>query len=346
MRKVKDIPIAVNSDVMQSSWLTNAKYDVSRTELQIIILLVAAAQSDLNEYMMRNREEGRALDEIPRYDQDIQIAFSLNDFPVDMAGHELELKTAAERLVKKTIETPTETGWILQPLLTKVEYIKQGRRVKMNVPPDIWRSIMDIRLGFSEYELFTALSLKSKYSVRFYMMASSRLGPREISIDELKAQFNLQDKYVGRNADFLRRIVYPAQEELDRKAPVSFTVKPYHKEGSKEFDGIVFSPKRNPNSRDVSLEKKKLTHGRVQVGMVLNEEEIHWLQREDKLGFTKPELNSNFETFNVAKKIYGAGFIDVMNSAYEYMLREGRGGQKGTFIKLMKRRAGLLEQDN
>lgn len=343
MRKVKDIPISVNSDVVQSSWLTNARYDVSRTELQIIILLVAAAQSDLNENMIRNRNEGKPLDTLPRYNQDIQVSFSLNDFPVNMSGHELELKTAAEKLVKKTIETPTETGWILQPLLTKVEYIKQGRKVIMNVPPEIWRSIMDIRLGFSEYELFTALNLKSKYSVRFYMMASSKLGPREISIDELKAQFNLQDKYVDRNADFLRRIVYPAKEELDEKAPVSFTVETYNKRGSKEYDGIIFSPKKNPARRDQSLEHKKLTHGRVQIGMALNMEEIDWLEREDKLAFTKLELNSNFETFSVAKKKYGNGFLDVMNSAYEYMLREGRGGQKGTFIKLMKRRAGLTQ---
>ena len=340
--KIRETSLCSNADIIQSSILTNASYDITRIEMQILIILVAAAQMDVRESIAKRVDYGEDYKR-PAYTQDIQVAFSLNDFPVDMSGHELELKRAAESLVKKTITTKTDTGWIVQPLLTKVEYIKPERKVIMNVSPEIWSQIMNINLGYSEYELFTALNLKSLYSVRFYMMASSNLGTRELTFDELKKQFNLERSYQDNN-NFLRRVVYPASKELDEKAPVSFTAVPFKKPGAKEFSGITFTPRKISRSRDANLEHKKLTHGRVQIGMALESSEIEWLLRDDKLSFTHEELSRNFETFNVAKKKYGGGLLDIMYSIYEEMLRRGKGGQKGYFIKSLKNNSSTAEQ--
>jgi len=333
-----------NIDILQSSLITDAHFNVTRMEMQIIIILIASAQHDLKCHFAENIEKGRAVDDMPLYSQDVQVAFSLNNLPIDMGGHELMLKAAAENLIKKTIETKTETGWILQPFLNKVEYVKKDRLLIMNVHPDIWNKIMNVKLGYSEYELFTALSLKSVYSVRFYMMASNKLGAQEITFDQLKTQFNLKDKYTD-NTNFLKRIIYPASQELKEKAPVTFTAKPYKKSGSKEYVGIVFTPQNNPAFRDPALEHKKLSHGRIHIGMSLTSEEITWLTREDKLAFTKVELTRNFETFNVAKKIYGNGLLDAMNRIYEFMIRNGRGGQKGYFIKSLKQNTKTSEDE-
>ena len=333
-----------NIDILQSSLITNANYNVTRTEMQIFIILIAAAQHDLKRYFAENIEKGRSVDDMPVYSQDVQVALRLNKLPIDMGGHELTLKTAAENLIKKTIEIKTETGWILQPFLNKVEYVKKERLLIMNVPPDSWNMIMNVKLGYSEYQLFTALNLKSVYSVRFYMMASNKLGAQEITFDQLKTQFNLQDKYAD-NTNFLKRIIYPASQELKEKAPVTFTAKPYKKTGSKEYVGIVFTPQNNPAFRDPALEHKKLTHGRIQIGMSLTPEEITWLTREDKLAFTKVELSRNFETFNVAKKIFGDGLLDAMNHVYEFMIRRGKGGQKGYFIKSLKQNSKTSDEE-
>lgn len=333
-----------NIDIMQSSLVTNARFDISRMEMQIFIILVMAAQHDLKEMIAKNISEGKEISTINKlYTQDVQVAFSLNGFPVDMSGNEQKLKIAAENLVKNTISTYTETGWIVEPLLSKVEYIKKNRLIVMDIKPSVWNKFMDIRLGYSEFESFTAFNLKSKYSVRFYMMASSNLGPREITIDELKKQFLLENKYT-KNSDFLKNIVYPAQSELDEKASVSFTATPYKKKGTKEWFGIIFSPHKNLPRRDTALEQKKLTHGKVHIGMALDEEEIFWLTN-GHLEFTKTELSRNFETFNVAKKIYGNGLIDAMQGIYDYMLRKGKGGQKGYFIKALKENINKTQAD-
>lgn len=333
-RKLNLVALDTNADLLQSSFLTEARYNVKRMEMQIILILIAAAQKDLKESMSKNIEEGREIGAPPVYNKDIQVAFSLKDFPIDMSGNEMHLKRAAENLVKQTIETKTESGWIMEPFLTKVEYVKKERLIIMNVSPSIWSKVMDIRLGYSEYELFTALSLKSTYSVRFYMMASSNMGAREISFDELKQQFSLENKY-SKNSDFLKNVIYPSRQELDEKSSISFTATPFKKPGTKEFAGIVFTPKKNLARRDPVLEEKKLTHGKVQIGMALSREDLEWLEN-GHLQFTRSELNRNFGTFNVAKKRYGDGLIDAMQGIYEYMLRKGFGGQKGYFIKSLK----------
>lgn len=333
-REYNLVSLENNSDVLQSSFLTDARFNVKRMEMQIILILIAAAQRDLKEAMNSSIRDGKEIGQPPVYKNDIQVAFSLKDFPLDMSGNEMHLKRAAENLVKQAIETKTETGWVMEPLLSKVEYVKKERLVVMNVSPSIWSKIMDIRLGYSEYELFTALSLKSTYSVRFYMMASSNLGPREIPFDELKQQFNLEKKY-NKNTDFIKYVIEPAVKELDEKASVSFTATPFKKPGTKEYVGIVFSPKKNLPKRDPALEEKKLTHGRVQIGMALAEEDLNWLEN-GHLEFSRTELNRNFDTFNVAKKRYGDGLVDAMQGIYEFMLRKGKGGQKGYFIKALK----------
>lgn len=319
---------------MQSSIITDARYNVSRTEMQILIILIAAAQHELKEAMNRNIEQGLPMGTPPVYSNNIQVAFSLRDFPVDMSGNEMSLKRAAENLIKNPIETKTETGWVMEPLISKVEYIKAERLIVMDISPSIWMKIMDIRLGFSEYELFTALKLKSRYSVRFYMMASNNLGAREIPFDELKKQFQLERRY-KKNDDFLKNVVYPAAKELDEKSPVSFTVTPYKKPGSKGYAGIVFTPTKNQSKKDADIERKKLSHGKVHIGMALDEVEIDWLTN-GHLYFSKVELRSNFETFNVAKKVFGTGLMDVMCGIYEFMLRKGKGGQKAYFIKALR----------
>ncbi len=324
-----------NTDVLQSSFLTDARFNVKRMEMQIILILIAAAQRDLKQTMNITPGTNGSFGAPPVYKNDIQVAFSLRDFPLDMSGNEMSLKRAAENLVKQTVETKTPTGWVMEPLLSKVEYVKKDRLVVMNVSPSIWSKIMDIRLGYSEYELFTALSLKSTYSVRFYMMAASNLGPREIPFDELKQQFNLEKRY-SKNSDFLKNVIQPAAKELTEKASVTFTATPFKKPGSKEFVGIVFKPKRNLAKRDPVLEEKKLTHGKVQIGMALSPNDLDWLEN-GHLEFTRTELNRNFDTFNVAKKRYGDGLIDAMSGIYEFMLKKGRGGQKGYFIKSLKK---------
>lgn len=321
---------------MQSSILTEACMDMSRMEMQIFIILIAAAQPDLYELIDGSMSKRIPLgSQLPTYNNSIQVAFSLDSFKDRMSRHEYELKTAADGLVSKTIETKDGNGgWTIQPLIQKVEYRPEGRVVVMTIAPDIWRKMMDVKFGFSEYELFTAFDLKSPYSVRMYMIVSGMTGAQEVPFLSLKKLFKLENKYDD-NTNFLNRVIRPAQKELDNKAPISFDAYPYKRNGSKGYAGVLITPKTNLLRKgDPELAKKALISRNLTVGMCLDGEEIAWLK--DHLYFTDGELNRNFETFNVAKKIFTDGLFDLMCSIHEFLIRNGRGGQKGTFIKTLK----------
>lgn len=333
---IKTPDLSANMDIIQSTLLTDARFDLKRLELQILIIIIAAAQEDLKTILSNNIKDGRQMSDfvIPAYDNDIMVWFSLNDFPIDMNRNERLLLEASKSLVTKTIQTHTEQGWMIEPFVSKVDYNRKDRNIIMTIRPSIWNKILDIRLGYTEYELFAALNLKSQYSVRFYMMAATDMKAREYSIEELKSRFNLQNKYSDITG-FFSRVIYPAIRELDEAAPVTFEVKKKKKEGSKEITSVVFIPKKNPRFRSEELEMKKLMHGRVQVGMALDREEMRFLC--EKMNFTAQELNSNYGTFNKAKKVYGDGLLDAMSSIYEYMLRHSYGRNKGYFIKALQR---------
>lgn len=335
-KKTRTPALDKNSMVMQSSVLTEACMYMSRMEMQIFIILVAAAQQDLYELIDANTSKGIPIgSELPVYNNSIQVAFSLNSFKERMSRHEYDLKTAAEGLVSRAIEMKDGNGgWSVQPLIQKVEYKQEGRNVVMTISPDIWRMIMDVKLGFSEYELFTALELKSPYSVRMYMIVSGMTGAQEVPFISLKRLFKLENRYDD-NTNFLNRVIRPAQRELDVKAPVSFDAFPYTKEGSKGYAGVLITPKKNlARKGDANLANKGLISRNLTIGMCLDGEEITWLK--EHLFFTDGELNRNFETFNVAKKIFKDGLLDLLCSIHEFLIRNGRGGQKGAFIKTLK----------
>ena len=64
-----------NIDIMQSSLVTNARFDISRMEMQIFIILVMAAQHDLKEMIAKNISEGNEISTINKlYTQDVQVA--------------------------------------------------------------------------------------------------------------------------------------------------------------------------------------------------------------------------------------------------------------------------------
>lgn len=332
----RNVSFESNMDVMQSSIVTNARFDMSRMELQIVLVLVAAVQQDIRELFNigNSLRDGAGNIIIPTPENDILVRFSLNDFPVDMAGNEMQLKNAAERLVAQPVEMKTEKGWSIEPFIAKAEYNKNGRYLELQVKPSIWVKLMDVKTGFTEYELNVAMNLKSKFSVRLYMMTKSNSGPREYSLDEIREQFKLKAKYSS-SADILKKFRL-AQKELDEKAPTTFRIEPKKKLGSKEITGFILVPVDNKQNRDPSLELKKMAHGRIDVGMVLDKEETKWLK--EKFNFLPTELRANFETFNVAKKVYGDGLLDAMIEIYEYMIRNHITG-KGYFINALNKNA-------
>lgn len=118
--------------------------------------------------------------------------------------------------------------------------------VTVRINPDIWKAMLDFSKGFRAFDINVAMNLRSKYSLRLYQLISCQENPLTVTIDELKKQWVIEDKYPSSD-DFIQSIIYPAQEELDAVSPYTFDFEPVISDepgiGWKPIIAITFYPK-------------------------------------------------------------------------------------------------------
>jgi plasmid replication initiation protein len=169
--------------------------------------------------------------------------------------------------------------------------------VSFRVSPLIASAFNDFSKGYSKYELETAMSFESVYAMRFYELLSSQKNKITYSIDKLKIMFQIEDKYVGKNNDFIRFVVDKAKEELDKKSPVSFV---YEKQTlGKKIIGIHFYPVAKPENRDPVLEALQLKKN-VSLRWDLDLMIINYLK--ENYIFSESEIKNNLDLFKQCQK--------------------------------------------
>ena len=161
--------------------------------------------------------------------------------------------------------------------------------------------------------------------MRLYEMMAGQKEPITYSIDALRKEFQLEDKY-KLNKDFIRRVIESAKNELDEKSPVTFTYTPL-KDG-KRFTRIIFFPVRQENRQlpDAFFKESVRKYG---AGACLSSEEMRFLK---EIGFSDTGIRNNLELFMQCKK--------SLDFIYELALIKGKSRSKsnpcGWCIKTLK----------
>lgn len=130
-----------------------------------------------------------------------------------------KVKLAVKRLLTKTFELTDETHkvWHYTVLLNDVSIATGDGKLRFTVPLWLMRYIMNlIDNHFTTYDLATALSLPTPYSVRMYWLTCSMEKPLPYSIKMLRAMLGASDKYKT-TKDFIRRCIDPAQRILEER---------------------------------------------------------------------------------------------------------------------------------
>lgn len=284
-----------NKDQMQSYILTTAKYDFNVYEKRILYLLVEMAQCEV---------EGRSF-----RDGCYKIEHNLWGFvnvtiPISLIlsgetdkNHALA-KKAVDDLSSKAFYYEDNHVWEKLCIIVAPSIKKNKSTISFIVQPRIWSVILDFSKGFRKYELATAMSFKSVYSMRFYELLSGQKSPITYKVDYLKEIFCVQDKY-KLVSDFRRYVIEPARKELDKYAPYSFTYTPV-KDGRK-IVGFTFFPKYNPKNRDEQLERKELQK-KSSLSWQLHEQVIDYLTQS--MDFTSEEIKRNVDLFTMAENTF------------------------------------------
>ena len=102
-------------------------------------------------------------------------------------------------------------------LLDKVYVNQKPGIVSVKLGSDTWSQILDMSKGYTRYNLLTAKSLNDVVAIRLFQIMSNTSEPLTFSIEKIKGILGLQDKYVSNVNGFIRRVIIPAEEEIEEK---------------------------------------------------------------------------------------------------------------------------------
>lgn len=250
--------MGTNKDLVQSYKFTTIRNDLGIYGQRTLINLIAASQQIL---------EGKKIGDCVKYQIEENLwGYKRVIMPItaimadgDKSNYQ-EARKQLKMLQTKLFEYNDNGIWISSVFFSEVKFDSKNGNAVLEIPPTTWRVIMDFSDGYRLFEKEKALQLRSTYSMRLYQLLSGQKCPLTYTLEYLKKMFGISDKYPRPN-DFIKRVVIPAKEELDKYAPYSFEYLPiYDHKGVKGRSGITaitFYPVYQPKNRDKSLEEKR-----------------------------------------------------------------------------------------
>jgi plasmid replication initiation protein len=143
------------------------------------------------------------------------------------------------------------------PLFIKITDGDKVRFIKVRWSPYLAPFILEIKRGFTLYEIKTFLSLDSIYSKKLYRFLKKlqKYGRVEVPVEEIRFYLEVEDKYKNHFGLLELKVLKPAIEEINEKTDlyVEYTTKREGK-GNKVI-ALIFKIKQKPQEGIKELEK-------------------------------------------------------------------------------------------
>lgn len=278
--------------VVQSYIFTTALYDFNVYEKRVLYNLVKLAQSQIEGIKLSS-----SLYKIDHaYKDYILVELPISDFLTDEEDkNHIRVKEALKSLHRKTFTYSDSDSWECFSIIANPKIRLRSSKVSFIVDSRVWDVLLDFSRGFSRYDLEIAFSLESSYAMRLYEMMAGQKEPIIYSIDSLRKEFQLEDKY-KLTKDFIKRVIQSAKNELDQKSPITFTYMPI--KSGKKFTRIIFFPVKQESKQipDAFFKESVRKYG---TGAILSSDEIRLLK---EIGFSDTGIRNNLDLLLTCKK--------------------------------------------
>lgn len=194
--------------IAQSNALTSSRYDFSPTEKRVLYHIIAKVRHDYVEGTMQRDLWNN-----------MYVYINSSDLSaIADADHTERARQALRDLRHKDIEIKDDEGnWLNVGFINYAKYRAKTKQYEVEVSKEIMPHLVELARNFTEYSLTVAISLKSKYSQRFYEWAHQYLGRSTktffLDFEDLKTMMKLGDGYKLK-ADIQRRVIDVALDEL------------------------------------------------------------------------------------------------------------------------------------
>lgn len=143
----------------------------------------------------------------------------------EKASHK-EFKDAVNRLYERSIvlrdgDESDSFRWIQEKVF------KESKVAHIRFSKPILPFLSNLKAEFTKYLESDIVGMSSPYSIRFYelIMQYRSIGKREISLEDLRWMFQLQNKYPIW-ADLKKRVIDQAIKEINEYSPYDLTIEP------------------------------------------------------------------------------------------------------------------------
>lgn len=268
-------------EIIQSFIYSFARVKLSLYEQRIMLKIVEQAQIYIKGMWLKEN-----MYRVPHVGSNIEISIVVKDILSEGSKHYEDVKQAVQTLENRQFEyyDSEDKTWHLTPIIYNARIRVGTGVVKFYVADIIYDCILDFTKGFSKYNLEKALQLDSPYAVRLYALLCAQNRPQTYRIEDLKKMFGVESKY-NQTADFIKKIIRPAQAKLDAMGMNSFNFEKLTV--GRQIVALTFTPvKREDQAAAQVLAKLPLS------AVVLKELKIVLLQ---KFGFSSRELSAHKE---------------------------------------------------
>lgn len=198
-----------NEIISQSNALTNARYDFSKIEKNVIYRIIQRVRHDYIEGSVQDGLFENMYVSIPEKD--------LVDV-TETTRHKKVARAALRSLRAKTMDIEDKEGnWLHTGFINQAKFYAKTRCYEVEVSRDLMPHLVELAKCFTSYSLTVAISLKSKYSQRFYEWACEYKNIEgktfSFGIDELRKMLKLEDMYAQKQ-DFKKYVIDRAVSEL------------------------------------------------------------------------------------------------------------------------------------
>jgi plasmid replication initiation protein len=198
-----------NSMVCKSNAVIDAGYRLSIAEQRIILACIAQVDS-------RDEVTDEVMYSVTAEDLADVSGIALKTSYDQLKAAALQLKHRDVRIIQEPNSTRKRrkvlvTGWV-----QTVAYVENEARVELRFSKDILPYLSELKSHFTRYKLAHVASMKSSYGIRLYelLVQWQNVGEREIELDWLREQFQIQDLY-PRMFDFKKRVLQPALNDIN-----------------------------------------------------------------------------------------------------------------------------------
>ena len=289
-------------EVVESYVFSTARRDVGIHGERLLLRLVEIAQSQVAGLDFKS---GRDIGKVRVSDWgDAQVTIPVKDILSGEKDKNYErAKMAVMDLMTKVLQYEDDNVYQAAHILNNVDLNKVSGSMVITVNRQIWSAMLDFSKGFRKYDLFLAMKLKSRYSIRLYKLISKQTDPITYTIDYLRKEWNLEDKY-KKVDDFIKSTIGKAKEELDRVSPYSFD---YTLNSSRSAD-VNKKRKGRPSITSVTIfpvhilqnETSDMLRNRVDPSMLISAEAYKLLK--EKFDFNFAGIKANLQLFETADK--------------------------------------------